>query len=211
MVNSTFRWTAGPLMVAAMALGGCTHYVKQADFDSAISELRANDQKQQQQLDSLSQEMQQRFAKYDAQISQMAGRVRLDTAAHFAFNDATLRDQDKPLLNDFAKVISQHYPDAVVTVEGFADPAGSASYNRRLGERRAKAVRDYLEQNGLAAAHLRAVSYGEATNRQVERGQSRDAGEPNRRVTLVVDFAGQPSGGDGNNTGAAPNDGTSTG
>jgi peptidoglycan-associated lipoprotein len=138
--------------------------------------------------------MQQRFAKYDAQISQMAGRVRLDTAAHFAFNDATLRDEDKPLLDDFAKVVSQHYPDAVVTVEGFADPAGSSSYNRRLGERRAKAVRDYLVQNGLSADHLRAVSYGEANNRQVERGKTGEEGASNRRVTLVVDFAGQSSG-----------------
>jgi outer membrane protein OmpA-like peptidoglycan-associated protein len=203
MVNSTFRWTAGPLMVAAIALGGCTHYVKQADFDSAIAELRANDQKQQQQLDSLTQEMQQRFAKYDAQIAQMGGRVRLDTAAHFAFNDATLRDQDKPLLDDFAKVISQHYPDAVVTVEGFADPAGSTGYNRRLGERRAKAVQDYLVQNGLSADHLRAVSYGEATDRQVKRGQTREAGEPNRRVTLVVDFAGQSSGDTGTPAGTS--------
>ena len=97
------------------------------------------------------------------------------------------------LLDDFAKVISQHYPGAVVTVEGFADPAGSTSYNRRLGERRADAVRDYLVQSGLSADHLRAVSYGEATNRQVERGQTREAGAPNRRVTLVVDFAGQPN------------------
>lgn len=194
MVNPTFRWTAGALIVAAVALGGCTNYVKKADFDSAIAELRANDQQQQQQLDALTREMQQRFAGYDAQISQLAGRVRLDTAAHFAFDDATLRDQDKPLLDDFAKVIGQHYPDAVVTVEGFADPAGSASYNRRLGERRAQAVRDYLVQNGLSADRLRAVSYGEASNRQVEPGQSRDAGASNRRVTLVVDFAGQPAG-----------------
>jgi peptidoglycan-associated lipoprotein len=82
----------------------------------------------------------------------------------------------------------------VITVEGFADPAGSASYNRRLGERRADAVRDYLVQNGLSADNLRAVSYGEASNRQVERGKTRDEGASNRRVTLVVDFAGQSSG-----------------
>jgi peptidoglycan-associated lipoprotein len=176
--------------LVAVALGGCTHYVKQADFDSAIAELRANDQKQQQQLDALTQEMQQRFAKYDAQIAQMGGRVRVDTAAHFAFNDATVRDEDKPLLDDFAKVISSHYPGATITVEGFADPAGSASYNRRLGERRAKAVRDYLVGTGLSADQLRAVSYGEDSNRQVDRGQSREAGASNRRVTLVVDFAG---------------------
>jgi peptidoglycan-associated lipoprotein len=194
MINSTMRKMSVPLLLVAVALGGCTHYVKQADFDSAVAELRANDQKQQQQLDSLTQEMQQRFAKYDAQIAQMGGRVRVDTAAHFAFNDATVRDEDKPLLDDFAKVISSHYPGATVTVEGFADPAGSRGYNHRLGERRAKAVRDYLVGTGLSADQLRAVSYGEDSNRQVDRGQSRDAGASNRRVTLVVDFAGNAGG-----------------
>lgn len=193
MVSSTVRKVSVPLFFAAVTLGGCTHYVKQADFDSAIADLRANDQKQQQQLDSLTQEMQQRFAKYDLQIAEMGGRVRVDTAAHFAFNDATVRDEDKPLLNDFAKVISSHYPGAMITVEGFADPAGSKGYNRRLGTRRAAAVRDYLVgTGGLSADRLRAVSYGEDSNRQVDRGESRDAGAPNRRVTLVVDFAGSP-------------------
>lgn len=191
MLSSTLRKVSIPLLFAAVTLGGCTHYVKQADFDSAIADLRASDQKQQQQLDSLTQEMQQHFAKYDAQIAEMGGRVRVDTAAHFAFNDATVRDEDKPLLDDFAKVISSHYPDATITVEGFADPAGSRRYNHRLGAQRAAAVRDYLvSSGGLSADHLHAVSYGEDTNRQVDKGQSHDAGAPNRRVTLVVDFAG---------------------
>lgn len=192
MVRPTLRRVSIPLLFAAATLGGCTHYVKQTDFDSAISELRANDQKQQQQLDSLTQEMQQRFAKYDAQIAQMGGRVRLDTAAHFAFADATLRDEDKPLLDDFAKVVGSHYPNALITVEGFADPAGSRGYNRHLGTRRAEAVRDYLvSTGGLSADRLRTVSYGEDTNRQVEPGQTREQGESNRRVTLVVDFSGE--------------------
>ena len=80
MINSTMRKVSIPLFFAAVTLGGCTHYVKQADFDSAIAELRANDQKQQQQLDSLTQEMQQRFAKYDASIAEMGGRVRVGAA-----------------------------------------------------------------------------------------------------------------------------------
>ena len=180
-----------PLCLVGIALGGCSQYVKQSDFNAAISELRANDQKQQQEIDALTQDMQQRFAKYDAQITAMQGRISVDTAAHFAFGDATLRDQDKPLLDDFAKVITQHHPDAVITVEGFTDPAGSAAYNKRLGMKRADAVRDYLvSSGGLSADKVRAVSYGEASNRQVEKGQIRDAGAGNRRVTLVVDFAG---------------------
>jgi len=189
----TARVALVPLCLLGVALGGCSQYVKKTDYDAAISELRANDQKQQQQIDALTQDMQQRFAKYDAQITAMQGRINVDTAAHFAFGDATLRDQDKPLLDDFAKVIGQHRSDAVITVEGFTDPAGSAAYNKRLGMQRAQAVRDYLvNTGGLNADHVRAVSYGEAGNRQVEKGQVRDAGASNRRVTLVVDFAGSP-------------------
>ncbi|TAN02039.1 MAG: OmpA family protein, partial [Rhodanobacteraceae bacterium] len=132
------------LGVLAVALGGCQGYVKKTDFDATVNELRASDQRQQQQIDSLSQQMQQRFAAYDAKIAQMHGRIRVDAISHFAFDKAILRDEDKPLLDDFAKTISSNYPQAMVTVEGFADAAGSTRYNLRLGRARAKAVRDYL-------------------------------------------------------------------
>jgi peptidoglycan-associated lipoprotein len=188
------RFACVSLGVALIALGGCTGYVKKADFDSAVSELRANDQKQQQEINDLTQQMQQRFAAYDARIAQMGARVRVDAISHFAFNDATLRDEDKPLLDDFARTVSTHYPQAMVTVEGFADAAGSRSYNVRLGHARAEAVRDYLvKSGGLAADHVCAVSYGKAGNRQVLQGKWGDGAEPNRRVTLVVDFAGSPT------------------
>ncbi|HET6432919.1 OmpA family protein [Dyella sp.] len=191
MSSKTLRLALIPASLLAMVLGGCSSYVKKTDYDAAIAELRANDQKQQQDIDALTQEMQQRFAKYDAAITAMQGRVKIDTAAHFAFGDATLRDEDKPLLDDFAKVIGERGPEAVITVEGFTDPAGSTGYNRRLGQQRAEAVRDYLvSSGGLSGQQVRAVSYGEARNRQVAPGETRDSGASNRRVTLVVDFAG---------------------
>jgi outer membrane protein OmpA-like peptidoglycan-associated protein len=71
--------------------------------------------------------MQQKSAKYDARIAEMGGRVRVDAMAHFAFNQATLRDEDKPLLGDFAKVMHSDYPNALVTAEGVTDPAATAS------------------------------------------------------------------------------------
>ncbi|MEP7184877.1 MAG: OmpA family protein [Rhodanobacter sp.] len=180
-----------PMGLLVIALGGCSQYVKKTDFDAAISQLRASDQTQQQQIDAIKQEMQQRFAKYDASITELQGRVKVDTAAHFAFGDAMLRDEDKPLLDDFAKVISQHHSDALITVEGFTDPAGSKGYNHRLGMKRAQAVRDYLvSTGGLADDKVRAVSYGEASNRQVDKRKTRSDGASNRRVTLVVDFTG---------------------
>ena len=139
-----------------------TSYIKRDEFDSTIADLRATDQKLQSQIDSLSQ-------KHDALVTQLAGRVRVETGAHFATGDATLSDQDKPLLDDFARVIKDSHSDALITVEGFTDPAGSAATNRRLGLQRAQAVRDYLVSSGLGAEQVRAVSYGEDQNRQVRR------------------------------------------
>jgi outer membrane protein OmpA-like peptidoglycan-associated protein len=181
-------------VAATVAFAGCTNYVKRSEFDAAISKLQNTDQGLQQQINSLSQDMQQHFAKYDTEITAMQGRIRVDTVAHFAFNQATLQDQDKAMLDEFAKVMRAHHSDALVTVEGFADPAGSTSYNKRLGERRADAVRNYLVNNdGMDARQVRAVSYGEARNRQVKPGATRSEGEPNRRASLVIDFAGNAS------------------
>lgn len=106
------------LLALAVATAGCTSYVKQEDYNATVTELRATDQKLQAEIDGLSQ-------KYDTLATQVAGMIRIDTVAHYASNDATLGEQDKPLLDDFARAMKNH-PDAVVTVEGFADPAGSS-------------------------------------------------------------------------------------
>ncbi|HEX7339571.1 MAG TPA: OmpA family protein [Rhodanobacteraceae bacterium] len=182
-------------LTAMVAFAGCSNYVKKSDFNAAIAKLQSTDQNLQQQIDSLSQDMKQHFAKYDAQITAMQGRISIDTVSHFATNQSTLDDQDKAMLDTFAKVMNAHHSNALVTVEGFADPQGSTSYNKKLGMQRAKAVRDYLvNQDGMAASQVRAVSYGEAKDRQVKPGATGAAGEANRRVSLVVDFAGDESG-----------------
>ncbi|QNK02866.1 OmpA family protein [Dyella telluris] len=182
------RCVAGFFVVA---LCGCTDYVKKTDFDAAITELRNNDQKQQQEIDAITQEMHTKFAQYDTQITAMQGRISVDTIAHFDTNQSTLRDEDKQRLDEFAKVMRDHHSGAVITAEGFADPSGSASQNQKLALKRAEAVRDYLIQTGgLNAEQVRAVGYGEAKNRQVVKGATGDKGLPNRRVALVTDFAG---------------------
>jgi len=179
----TFRNAGFVVALGAVALTGCTQYIKRDEFDATVAELRATDGKLQSQLDALSQ-------KHDALVTQLAGRTRVDTAAHFATNDATLSEQDKPLLDDFARVIRDSHSQAVITVEGFADPSGSATHNRRLGLNRAQSVRDYLVSAGLSDQQVRAVSYGEDKNRQVHKGAVGEAGQANRRVSLVVDYAG---------------------
>ena len=191
MVRMSSRIAYGAVGLFVAVLSGCTGYVKKTDFDAAISELRSNDQKQQQEIDATTQEMHQKFGQYDTQITALQGRISVDTIAHFDTNQSTLRDEDKQRLDDFAKVMREHHTDAVITAEGFADPSGSAGYNQRLALKRAQAVRDYLVQNGgLNADQVRAVGYGKVANRQVVKGATGDQGMPNRRVSLVTDFVG---------------------
>ena len=93
------------------------------------------------------------------------------------------------MLDRFAKVVQKYYPGAAITVEGFADPAGSARYNLALSQRRANSVREYLAGQGIGEQAIKAVGYGES--RLVRPGATRDepGAELNRRVVFVIDAA----------------------
>jgi len=183
MKRLPLRKTVLAVAAVAIALPGCTNYVKLDDYNATISELHATDQRMQSQIDSLAQ-------KYDMLATEVAGRIEVQSAAHFATGDATLSEQDKPFLADFAKVLGSHHPDAMVTVEGFSDPQGSAAANLRLGQARAQAVSDFLVSSGMSASQLRTVSYGDAKDRQVRPGMYGAEGADNRRVALAIDYAG---------------------
>jgi peptidoglycan-associated lipoprotein len=178
------------LVAGTLVLSACNTYVRRADFDATVHELRQTDAHLQAQIDAIQQDLMVRFEGYDARFSQLEGRLRIDMTAHFDFDDARIREQDRAALDDFAAVMREYHQNVLVTVEGFADPAGNPAYNKRLGQRRADAVREHLVRNGLAEANVRAVSYGEDPNRQVLPGAWGRDGEANRRVALVIDYVG---------------------
>ena len=195
------RPTLKPListLALGLLLGGCSSYVKRADYDAALAELRARDSAIESKTDAnaaalsaLRSELSERFARYDKAIAEAAGRLRVDTIAYFDYDSATLRSEDTAALDDFAKVIRERHPGSLITIEGFTDAAGGSGFNQRLGLKRVEAVRDYLVSRGsLPPDSVRAVSYGESRDRQVVAGAWGEAGLPNRRAALVVDRVG---------------------
>lgn len=143
--------------------------------------------KVQADLAALHGELQTLRTEYGAKISAMEGQITFAFPVHFEFDNATVRAADEAALARFATVASKYYQGAQITVEGFADPAGSAAYNLRLSRSRADAVRDYIATKGLNSANIKTVGYGEA--RLVRKGaKGSDVGaELNRRVTFVID------------------------
>jgi len=140
---------------------------------------------------SLRQDLNSLRNDFNAKVTALEEGVAFAFPVNFAFDDATVREQDRPALDRFAKVVNKHYAGSLVTVEGFADPAGSAAYNRRLSEERAEAVIAYLNQAGLSGVRLRPVGLGES--RLVVDGAWGDmpGAEANRRVVFVIEGKGQ--------------------
>jgi peptidoglycan-associated lipoprotein len=194
----------------AAGLGGCAAKVTRDDFNAEVARLRQEVQASDAQLnsridstnqlvtdhtrrlDALDQELQAFRSEYNVSIQRVKDMMKFNVPVHFEFAKSELREADRPVLERFAKVVQEYYPGALVTVEGFTDPAGSIAYNRGLGQRRADAVKEYLASAaGFETSQVKAVSYGEARDRQVVPGAKGpgDAGLENRRVALVIDHA----------------------
>jgi peptidoglycan-associated lipoprotein len=75
-------------------------------------------------------------------------------------------------------------PSVRATIEGHADERGTREYNLALGDRRANSVKNFLVNNGVAAAQLATISYGK--ERPVATGSDEASWAENRRAVTVV-------------------------
>lgn len=144
---------------------------------------------------SLHKDLDSMRTEFNTKITALQDGIRFDVPVHFAFDDATIRDQDRPVLDRFAKVAQKYYPGAVITVEGFADPAGSQAYNKKLSTRRADAVKSYLDAQGLQGADLRTIGYGKTRLVVPHASGSQPGAEQNRRVVFVIESKADSTGG----------------
>ncbi|MGD8590396.1 MAG: OmpA family protein [Chromatiales bacterium] len=77
-----------------------------------------------------------------------------------------------------------------VEIFGYTDTQGSRGYNRRLSQRRAQGVYDYLVQGGMRPELMQIEAMGESSPKRQR--HSKDAGMTNRRVeiNLIRDRSG---------------------
>ena len=93
------------------------------------------------------------------------------------------------ITTEFEEVIQKNYewifqnPDAQIQLEGHCDERGTNEYNLALGERRAKAVFDYLVSLGANPSQFTIVSFGE--ERPVAYGSNEASWRQNRRVEFT--------------------------
>jgi peptidoglycan-associated lipoprotein len=101
---------------------------------------------------------------------------------YFAFDSSEVAEEDRPLVEMHAAFLAAN-PGVKVSLEGHADERGAREYNIGLGDHRAQSVRRMLELQGVAAAQVGTVSYGE--EKPAVDGHDESAWAMNRRVELV--------------------------
>lgn len=79
---------------------------------------------------------------------------------YFDYNRYEIKASQRPILDKLAAYLNKNASQAVV-IEGHCDERGSDEYNRSLSERRALAIRDYLNTLGIDNGRMFTMSYGE--------------------------------------------------
>jgi peptidoglycan-associated lipoprotein len=101
----------------------------------------------------------------------------------FEYDKAAINADQRAALNDnvnWLKVNSR----VKIVVEGHCDERGTAEYNLGLGDRRTKALRDYLVASGIAADRVGTISYGK--ERPFVIGHDENAWKMNRRGHFAI-------------------------
>jgi outer membrane protein OmpA-like peptidoglycan-associated protein len=95
----------------------------------------------------------------------------------------SLRPVAREKLAKIAGIVAGH-PGLKLDVEGHTDSVGGEAYNQTLSEQRGTSVRDYLMQQGMAAASVTSKGFGKT--QPVASNDNAQGRQENRRVEIVI-------------------------
>ncbi len=138
------------------------------------------------------QEAQARATQLEAQLAELAakkterGMVITLGDVLFGTDLARLNPEGMRTAQKLADVLQQNMQRTVL-IEGFTDSTGSAAHNQELSERRAAAVRNALQEMGVARDRIATRGYGPSY--PVASNDTAQNRQLNRRVEIVLSNA----------------------
>jgi len=101
----------------------------------------------------------------------------------FDYDKYDIRDDARPVLDTVSSFLKNNAAVNVV-IEGHCDERGTNEYNLALGEKRAKAAKDYLTSLGVLPSRLSIITYGEEKPLCTEQNEA--CWQKNRRAHFAV-------------------------
>lgn len=109
--------------------------------------------------------------------------ITFDSGLLFDVGKFDLRPATKANLNELSATLSK-YEDTEILVQGHTDSTGSDELNMELSENRAKAVRNHLTSQGVAAPRFTVQGYGESM--PLADNKTAAGRQQNRRVEIAI-------------------------
>ena len=113
-----------------------------------------------------------------------AVKVTFESGILFGFNSSTLSDEAKASLAEFAGVLKTT-PDADVAILGHTDNVGSDKANQSVSEKRAKAVANFLVEQGTVSTQIKDV-LGMSHTQPIASNDTEEGKAQNRRVEVYM-------------------------
>ena len=106
---------------------------------------------------------------YDLQfpLASISAPVLIDNI-FYAFDKATLLPESKNALDSLILMLNEN-PNITIELSAHTDYRGAEDYNKKLSQKRAESVVNYLINHGIAADRLTAVGYGEEKPKTIRR------------------------------------------
>ncbi len=120
---------------------------------------------------------------FTARYEEAENQVYTLENVYFDTDKATLRESSNDALQNLLNALKTN-PDMEIEIAGHTDSKADAEYNKKLSQRRAESVKQYLVERGISEDRLKAKGYGEsepiATNK-TEQGRQK-----NRRTEVRI-------------------------
>lgn len=97
---------------------------------------------------------------HDVMPVNMPVNIVSDVNVYFDYDKSDIRPDGVPVLDEAIRALAEN-PNADILITGRTDVRGSNEYNEALGNRRAKAVDNFMHTNGIDASRIRILSRGE--------------------------------------------------
>jgi peptidoglycan-associated lipoprotein len=100
----------------------------------------------------------------------------------FGFDQSSINPNERPKLTQAAEYLRSN-PNVGLLLEGHCDWHGTAEYNLALGDRRARAARDFLVNLGINGNRIETLSKGDLESTP---GLSKSEAQRDRRAELII-------------------------
>ena len=184
---------ASAIAISALSLGGCAtkDFVREqvAAEDTKVQATQSRVDQHETHLGQLDQATKDALDRATAAGKLAEGKflysmVLSDDSVKFPVDSSKLSSEAQDRLTAFADKLKNDNRNVYLEIQGHTDARGPDAINTQLGEKRAEAVRLFMNQHGVPLNRMATISYGKQD--PVADNKTRTGRAQNRRVVMVV-------------------------